>query len=165
MPVCVADVAHEVDDDVDVGDDILEPRRGVVDDDGGAELAQPRGVARRGGRGDVRAEVRGELHGEVPDAAAAGMDEDPLAFVGVRGLDDESPRGERGERHARGLDVRQRSGLAGDRQRRDDRVLGVAAARARERGMPNTGGARGAAGGTRRGPHDDTAEVVAEHRG
>jgi hypothetical protein len=34
-------VADEVDDDVDLADDILEPRRQAVDDDGCPELAQP----------------------------------------------------------------------------------------------------------------------------
>ncbi len=111
------------------------------------------------------AEIGGELHGEVPHAPAAGMDEDALALVRERGLDDQPPGGEGGERHARGLDVGEGHGLAGERERGDDDVLRVGARGARHRRHPVDLGPDGERVGIEGRAHDDPAHVETEHGG
>jgi hypothetical protein len=133
----VVDVADEVDHDVDRADDVLEACRGVVDDDRGAELAQPGQVA-ADPVAITCAEVRRELHGEVAHSAATGVDEYPLALVGVRGLDHQTPRRQRCQRNGGRLDVRERGGLAGDGQSGNDGVVGVRAGGAGKAVIPNT---------------------------
>ena len=161
----VRGVADEVDHDVDLGEDVFEAGRAVVDHLGRAEFAQPLRVAGRRRRRHPCAEVRGQLHGEVADSAGAGMDEDALPLVRVRRLDHEPPRGERRERYGRGFGVRQRGGLAREREGRHDRVLGVRATRAREGdGAEHLGVGREGVRLERRRDHDP-AEVEAERRG
>ena len=80
-------------------------------------------------------------------------------------LDDEAPRGERGERHAGRLDVGERAGLARHRERRHDGVLRVRPARAGEGHHSEHLGARGERMRLVGGAHDHPAEVVAERRG
>ena len=146
-------------------DAVLEALGRVVDHLGRAELAQPAVVALRARRDDVRAEVGGELHREVADAAGAGVDQDALALVRLRRLDDHAPGGERGDRHRRRLDVRERARLADDAERVDREVLGVAAAGARDQRHAVDLGPRLQRVRRVRRLDDDPAEVGAEDRG
>ena len=89
--------------DVDVGDRVLEPDGGVVDELVRAELGEPVVAAGPGGADHVGAEVLGELDRQVPDTAGGGVDQHALPGPDVRGVHQGLPRGERGQRHRRGL--------------------------------------------------------------
>jgi hypothetical protein len=71
--------AHQVQDQVDPVDGILEPPLADVHDLGGAQVGQQRTVWCPPGREHLGAGGVGELHGEHPDPAGCAVDEHPLA--------------------------------------------------------------------------------------
>jgi hypothetical protein len=87
----------EVDDQVEGADGGLEADAGVVDDLIDAQGGEGVVLAGPGGADDLGAKVLGELHGQVPDPAAGGMDQHPLPWLQLGGVDQDLPGGEAGQ--------------------------------------------------------------------
>jgi hypothetical protein len=156
--------AGGVEDQVDVIDDVLEPRGCVIHDLVGSERAGGFQVRGGDGCGHVSAALARELDGEAADAAGGAVNHDPLAFRQLAVVEEALPGAEPGERDRGALGVAQGGRLGGNEHSRHGRVLGggTVAIEAAERidGLPgsdvlNVGSSLG----------DDARELVGRRRG
>ena len=128
--------SHGVEDDVEVGHDLLEALAGVVHHLVGSEGAQEVGVVGRGSADDASTLPLGELDGDVAHAPGGGVDEQALARLEVGGLEQALPGGEGDEGQGRRPHVVDGGGLGRQVLGGGGHVLGVGAARLGEAHHP-----------------------------
>src|SRR4029077_15918327 len=112
---------------VDGARDVFESLLRVVDRFVDSELAQPILILGGSRRENVRAFPFCELHGQVTNTAAAGMNQDALPWLQLRGVEQRLPRGQRSQRHGRRADVMKRVRLEREFGFANDDIISVRA--------------------------------------
>ena len=84
--------ADSVEDNIDIPRDVFEALRAVIDYFVGAELVEQLMIFRRSGRDDVPAFPFRKLHSKVTNSAGAAVDQDALARLQLRRVEQRMPR-------------------------------------------------------------------------
>src|SRR5918993_1634021 len=108
-------------------DDLGEVGGAVVDHLIGAEAAHVVEVPRAAGADHTRADVLGELDSKGGDTPCPALDQDGLAALQLQRVLNCADRRETGQRHRRGIDMRQAGRLLADNGRTDGELLTVGA--------------------------------------
>jgi hypothetical protein len=119
--------ADQVDHHIHLAGDGGEVGGGVVDRRIDTQRAEQLVLVGPGRAQHLGTEGLGDLHGQVPDPAAGGVDEDPLAGLETGGLGQHLPGGQPGQRQPGRLQMRQDDRLGGQVARGGGDILGIGA--------------------------------------